>query len=521
MICKAIEESRVTRGIGRCRHSSNFSNRQTPANTNSLNSGSGSHGSHSRGTVCSCNASKKPNLFNSKWPFNKLKHFFMGVKESNMLDSGLNPRGQLMTASEYANQIAEIQKQQKAKRHTSMSSDNFSSSRSDSWRQHQFLVNPNQKHHHHHHHRRRNSWTVTRKPSQDSQMSSSRNDSASSGSTNTFRMSRSSMSSNDHSMARSGSNYSSKSGARPYNLARMATENSAAALMNKPKLIRQTAILADGDSTGSGKSVTFQEPAGIGSVRRFVASAADLGTCPLHSHERYKLLYDKLAETARAQAAVVTPEEESDMEASDVEDEVPNVNSDSLPLGTTFRTIYVQDQQGFAGNGQNLKLQEEPKLPSFIPRRLSTISSQDRESIPNIDEEQEELAETEPEMGLGLQPEMPEDPLLPKPDTEVVKVNKTTEAEVHDAKLLNQTDFEWHPDTKESDEQCLAPPVEAGAEMVASEAAADGDDPESEALLSEKGPQKSSEIDTATTLLPSTSVVQPARIGSRYKNTHV
>merc|ERR1719189_1092309 len=339
MICKAIEESRVTRGIGRCRHSSNFSNRQTPANTNSLNSGSGSHGSHSRGTVCSCNASKKPNLFNTKWPFNKLKHFFMGVKESNRLDNGINPRGQLMTASEYANQIAEIQKQQKTKRHTSMSSDNFSSSRSDSWRQHQFLVNPNQRHHHHHHHRRRNSWTVTRKPSQDSQMSSSRNDSASSGSTNTFRMSRSSMSSNDHSMARSGSNYSSKSGARPYNLARMATENSASALINKPKLIRQAAILADGDSTGSGKSVTFQEPAGIGSTRRFVAAAAEVGTCPLHSHERYKLLYEKLVETAKAQAAAA--EEESDMEASDVEDEVPNVNSDSLPLGTTFRTIHI------------------------------------------------------------------------------------------------------------------------------------------------------------------------------------
>ena len=233
------------------------------------------------------------------------------------------------------------------------------------------------------------------------------------------------------------------------------------------------------------------------------------------------MLYDKLAETARAQAAVVTPEEESDMEASDVEDEVPNVNSDSLPLGTTFRTMYVQDQQQMlaGNNGQtHLKLQEEPKLPTFIPRRLSTISSQDRESIPNIDEEQEELAEPETEMGLGLQPEMPEDPLLPKPETEVVKVNKTTEAEVHDAKLLNQTDFEWHPDTNESDEQCLAPP---GAEMVASEAAADGDDPESEALLSKKGPQKSSDNDTATTLLPSTSVVQPARIGSRYKNTHV
>ena len=32
MICKAIEESRVTRGIGRCRHSSNFSNRYSVHN---------------------------------------------------------------------------------------------------------------------------------------------------------------------------------------------------------------------------------------------------------------------------------------------------------------------------------------------------------------------------------------------------------------------------------------------------------------------------------------------------------
>lgn len=42
LICKAIEESRVSRGIGRCRHSSNFSNRLTPANTNSLLDRSGS-----------------------------------------------------------------------------------------------------------------------------------------------------------------------------------------------------------------------------------------------------------------------------------------------------------------------------------------------------------------------------------------------------------------------------------------------------------------------------------------------
>lgn len=36
LLCKRIEESRVTRGIGRGRNSSNFSNRHTPINTNSI-----------------------------------------------------------------------------------------------------------------------------------------------------------------------------------------------------------------------------------------------------------------------------------------------------------------------------------------------------------------------------------------------------------------------------------------------------------------------------------------------------
>ena len=237
----------------------------------------------------------------------------------------------------------------------------------------------------------------------------------------------------------------------------------------------------------------MQEPAGIGSTRRFVAAAADLGTCPLHSHERYKLLYEKLVETAKAQAAVVTPEEESDMEASDVEDEVPNVNSDSLPLGTTFRTIHVL---------QNQPQIQEPK-PTFVPRKLSTISSQDRESIPNIDEEEaEELEDTLPDddhrsevAQSGCEPEVEE--------------NKTTEAEVH-AKLLNQTDFEWHPDSDEDDHGTL-PSVDAN---LASEASCN--DPESEALLSQ---EPKSEIDTSK--LPQTTAVKPARIGSRYKNTHV
>merc|ERR1712062_892511 len=121
------------------------------------------------------------------------------------------------------------------------------------------------------------------------------------------------------------------------------------------------------------------------SARRFVAASAEVGTCPLHSHERYKALYDKLVETAKAQAAVVTPEEESDMEASDVEDDVPNVNSDSMPMGATFRTILVSQNQ-------NENFTEQPKLPSFVPRKLSTISSQDSERIP---EETESPAEAE------------------------------------------------------------------------------------------------------------------------------
>jgi len=380
----------------------------------------------------------------------------MGMNKDNLMESGINPKGQLMTASEYANQLAEIQqKQLKTKRQTSLSSDNFSSSRSDSLRHQQFLMNQRHGHHHHHHHRRRNSWTVTRKPSQDSQMSTSRNDSASSNSTNTFRMSRSSMSSNENSMARTGSNYSTKSGVRHSNLARLATENSAAAIMNKPKLIRQAAILADGDSTGSGKSVTFQEPAGIGSTRRFVAAAAEVGTCPLHSHERYKALYDKLVETARAQAVVVTPEEESDMEASDVEDEVPNVNSDSLPLGTTFRTIHIiqppnpQQQHSQPVTSESVGSTSR----TFMPRKLSTISSQDRESIQAEEEENEG--------------------------------EKTTEAEVH-AKLLNTTDFEWHPDEHEEVEDEVK------------------DDPESEALL-ESSQQEHNLV----------------KAKSRYKNTDV
>ena len=52
-------------------------------------------------------------------------------KESGAVGRGDN----LVVNSAYAQQIADIQhKQRKTKRHASVSSDNFSSSRSDSWR---------------------------------------------------------------------------------------------------------------------------------------------------------------------------------------------------------------------------------------------------------------------------------------------------------------------------------------------------------------------------------------------------
>ena len=139
MICKTIEESRVTRGIGRCRHSSNFSNRQTPANTNSLNSGSGS-GSHTKNSVhCNCNV-KKVKKISPRWPLDKIKSLLCGYKDVDEFNSQNEWNYQVTVENRQCGQlcspcilpqIAEIQqKQQKTKRQQSLtSSDNFSSSR--------------------------------------------------------------------------------------------------------------------------------------------------------------------------------------------------------------------------------------------------------------------------------------------------------------------------------------------------------------------------------------------------------
>jgi len=395
MICKAIEESRVTRGIGRCRHSSNFSNRQTPANTNSLNSGSGS-GSHTKNSMhCSCNV-KKSNKISPRWPIDKLKSLLCGFKDVEELNS----------QNEWNYQIAEIQqKQQKTKRHASVSSENFSSSRSDSWKQGHCMplrfVD---------HHRRRNSWTVTRKPSQDSNLSSSRNDSAASNSTqstNTWRMSRSSVSSDiSNSIGRTGSGYSDKSGtahgsskftalARAQALQRQVRgsplggimkQNSASQLVThgghaaimvrgKPKLIRQVAIQDEanvGNTVNLGKQVSFKENGHFGDP-----------SCPIHhdggaggtNYSKYRTLYAKLTESSHE-------DEESEPEASDV-DQTNQSNPAAKICSDNGNNASPLPTMSFPPTS----FQPSPLTSGFVPRKLSTISSKgslQRESNPAL-----------------------------------------------------------------------------------------------------------------------------------------
>ncbi|XP_049766208.1 lutropin-choriogonadotropic hormone receptor-like [Schistocerca cancellata] len=207
LICKAIEESRVTRGIGRCRHSSNFSNRQTPANTNSLADRSSReqqqqqqqqqlHHQHQQ-IACACGGMKGGRGRSRagaaaaadgrrSWAAALLMRLWRRDAASGGGGGGGGRRGGGATSRPAAVH---------GKRNASLSSsENFSSSRSDSWRQagppHQYgvpmamrLLEPK---------KRATSWLAARKQSQDSTLSSSRNDSSGSASTSTWRVSRSS-----------------------------------------------------------------------------------------------------------------------------------------------------------------------------------------------------------------------------------------------------------------------------------------------------------------------------------------
>ncbi|XP_035218752.1 follicle-stimulating hormone receptor-like, partial [Stegodyphus dumicola] len=223
-ICKRIEESRVTRGIGRGRHSSNFSNRQTPVTTNSAAAaaGQGSDGDPQRcrnpsTDVCHC----------SKTPWKSKKRSRTGWKEwaiKYFLCRRKNSEQNQQDGFTYA--IAQIQRnmEKRNKHATSISSENFSS-RSDSWRQGNIPLRLLD------HETRRGSWSLQRKASEDSNMSCSRQDS----STSTFHMSRSSFSSDSSSQPRSS---------RPLlgNAIINNRESFRTGRENKPKLCRQGAV---------------------------------------------------------------------------------------------------------------------------------------------------------------------------------------------------------------------------------------------------------------------------------------
>ena len=196
------------------------------------------------------------------------------------------------------------------------------------------------------HPRRRNSWTVTRKTSQDSNLSSSRNDSAASNSTqstNTWRMSHSSVSSElSNSIGRTGSGYSERSGnggkfealARAQALHRQGSrgtsplaagvtsiikQNSSTLMVRgKPRLIRQVAIQdmeSNGSGSGSvGKQVSFKDN-----------PVSSSNPCPSHPQseksyaERFRSLYAKLTESSHE-------EEEPEQQSGDKTETQPTLN---------------------------------------------------------------------------------------------------------------------------------------------------------------------------------------------------
>ncbi|CAG7786862.1 unnamed protein product [Allacma fusca] len=282
LICKAIEESRVTRGIGRCRHSSNFSNRQTAANTGSL-----VEKSSKDGQPCICHSglhivggdengnSKYRAIPPSEWWNNlgPLGRFFSRYilcqtnKDSRKSRDDYRMRNvrRFLYTSTPGNHPPDVQKHH---RHASVSSDNFSSSRSDSWRIQARcgiplrLLEP----------RRRNSWAVTRKPSQDSNLSSSRNDSsATSNSTATWRLSRSSVSSDAASHSGGG-----KSSLRRTLAAAAATTHNYANT-TRPLVTSANPIILPGSVLKPQKMLSFQEaPINSPSVQPPAPPAEDL-----------------------------------------------------------------------------------------------------------------------------------------------------------------------------------------------------------------------------------------------------
>lgn len=225
MMCKSIEESRVTRGIGRCRHSSNFSNRQTPANTNSAVEQT----SKSNGDDCNCHGNKQvPLTLRQRLRISFLKFAYChhrNKKANNDIEQNKNGNKILKNAS-------------------------LSRYSSPNWKRGHISLQILD--------RQRRTWYLTRKPSQESNLSSSRNDSsATTASTSTWRISRSSVSSDVSSGASKAMGKTDSLRLCSFKERRSDSRNSNVMVMqhtpchadsfkkSKPKLQRQTAIVKE------------------------------------------------------------------------------------------------------------------------------------------------------------------------------------------------------------------------------------------------------------------------------------
>ncbi|XP_072143995.1 uncharacterized protein rk [Dermacentor andersoni] len=381
LICKRIEESRVTRGIGRCRHSSNFSNRHTLLGTNSA--GERLTDQQAPGPPCQCGLAKgTTRAAPSGWKAFALRYLLCRDPDAHPADvDGYN----------YA--LARIQRtmERGGQRASSISSENFSS-RSDSWRQGSIplrLLGG----------RGGASWAVVgRKPSQDSSLSCSRPDS----STSTVRMSRSSVSSDG--TAR-GPPVTRATGAEPGRLLRASTRD-------KPQLCRQLAV---DDSARAGAAPPPRSPP-YAQRRRSdnlcPACCRKEASLPFKSkefEEKFNCFYNRLAETSHEDSSELSKEEhvvlstDQSEPRNSVKDDTTNTSlqSESGPSGVVqpgtskascdSPELQLQQQQ----QQEQEQQQQQPSSVSEEPRKkkrahgkkkmhisVDDISSQGRKAAP-------------------------------------------------------------------------------------------------------------------------------------------
>ncbi|KAG0428342.1 hypothetical protein HPB47_024659 [Ixodes persulcatus] len=305
LICKRIEESRVTRGIGRCRHSSNFSNRHTLLGTNSA--GERLTDQQAPGPPCQCGLTKSTARAPNGWKALALRYLLCRDPDSMQVD-----------ADAYNYALARIQRtmERGGQRASSISSENFSS-RSDSWRQGSIPLRLLG---------RGSSWAVVgRKASQDSSLSCSRQDS----STSTVRMSRSSVSSDGNARP------PARAGAESGRLLRASSRD-------KPQLCRQLAV---DDSARSGpppRSPPYARRRNDNLCPACCRKEPPVAFKSKEFEEKFNCFYNRLAETSHEDSSELSKEEHAVLSTdqsdhrNSVKDDTTNTSlqSESGPSGT-------------------------------------------------------------------------------------------------------------------------------------------------------------------------------------------